>query len=158
MANMQTKVIVRVMTPRDLIDVFFIERTSFVYPWPEDKFRRILRDRAVVGLSAEFGGRVIGFVVYRLHSDCVEILDLAVDSSWRREGVGTQIIAKIVERLLLGVRVRLVLRVRESNLDGQRFLRSVGFVAIKVEREHYQADTGEDGYLFQYTLDLDGNA
>ena len=56
--------------------------------------------------------------------------------------------AKIACRLTRSVRDSILLEVRETNLTGQLFFRSLGFRAISIERASY--DSGEDAYIMQY--------
>lgn len=109
-----------------------------------------VRERNTIAMVAEYGGKVLGFMVYELHKTRIELLRLAVRPGFRREGVGRQIVAKLVGKL--GVRRDLIaLHVRESCLDAQLFLRDCGFRAVDVVRGCY-ADTGEDAYRFVYRV------
>jgi ribosomal-protein-alanine N-acetyltransferase len=56
--------------------------------------------------------------------------------------------AKLVGKLSAQRRTRIVLEVRETNLDAQIFFRSQGFRAVNVLRDFYE-DTTEDAYLMQ---------
>lgn len=140
---------VRWLIRRDYPEVLAIENASFHHPWGEPDFLRELRRRDCIGMVAESGERVVGHMVYRLGKDRLELLNFAVDPAFRRMGVGTQMVAKLVGKLSSHRRTRIVLDVRESNLAGQLFLRSQGFLATGVRREHFE-DTNEDAYTMTY--------
>ncbi|MGC8639798.1 MAG: GNAT family N-acetyltransferase, partial [Isosphaeraceae bacterium] len=70
----------------------------------------------------------------------------------RRQGIGRQMVNKLVSKLSSQRRNRIALCVRETNLPSQFFFRTVGFRAVEVLREHFP-DTGEDGYTMLYHLD-----
>ena len=72
-----------------------------------------------------------------------------------RRGIGTALVDKLVSKLSPHRRNRIVLEVRETNLDAQLFFKSLGFRAISVLRDYYD-DTVEDAYLmqFRYTEEL----
>ena len=148
----QVRVHIRWMIRRDMPEVLAIEHASFEYPWCEEEFLRVLRQRNCIGLVAEYGERVVGFMIYELHKNRLHVLDFATHPEFRRHGIGHQMVAKLVGKLSSHRRTRIALSVRETNLPAQLFFRIQGFRAMEVVREHYQ-DTGEDAYVMQDLLD-----
>jgi ribosomal-protein-alanine N-acetyltransferase len=148
----QVRVHIRWMIRRDMPEVLAIEHASFEYPWCEEEFLRVLRQRNCIGMVAEYGERVVGFMIYELHKNRLHVLDFATHPEFRRQGVGHQMVAKLVGKLSSHRRTRIALSVRETNLAGQLFFRIQGFRAMEVVREHYM-DTAEDAYVMQYLLD-----
>jgi ribosomal-protein-alanine N-acetyltransferase len=130
--------------------VLEIEQGSFEFPWSEDEFVRCLRQRNCIGMVAEQGDRVLGFMIYELHKTRLHILNFAVDQQRRRQGVGGQMVQKLVSKLSSQRRTRLSLEVRETNLAAQLFFRKAGFRATAVLRSFYD-DSPEDAYLMQYS-------
>ncbi|CAN5751977.1 ribosomal protein S18-alanine N-acetyltransferase [soil metagenome] len=151
-AKAQVRVHIRWMIRRDMPEVLAIEHSSFEFPWCEEEFLRVLRQRNCIGMVAEYGERVVGFMIYELHKSKLNVLNLAVAPEFRRQGVGQQMIAKLVGKLSSHRRTRIVLQVRESNLEAQLFYRVVGFRATEVLRESFE-DTGEDAYVMHYLLE-----
>ncbi len=148
----QTRVHIRWMIRRDMPEVLAIEHASFEYPWCEEEFLRVLRQRNCIGMVAEHGERIVGFMIYELHRNKIHVLDFATHREFRRHGVGRQMIAKLVGKLSSQRRNRIALYIRETNLTAQLFFRVSGFRATEVIREHY-LDTGEDAYLMSYLMD-----
>ena len=148
----QTRVHIRWMIRRDMPEVLAIEHASFEYPWCEEEFLRVLRQRNCIGMVAECGERIVGFMIYELHRNKIHVLDFATHPEFRRSGVGRQMIVKLVGKLSAQRRNRIALYVRETNLAAQLFYRVNGFRAAEVVREHF-LDTGEDAYLMFYHLD-----
>lgn len=148
----QMKVHIRWMIRWDMRDVLRIENASFKSPWIEEDFLNCLRQRNCIGMVAEQGEQVVGFMLYELHPDRLRILDLAVDPSFRRSGVGTQMVKKLITKLSNHCRTKITLEVREANWTAQLFYRSCGFRAVAIERNFYE-DTGEDGYVFEYVIE-----
>jgi ribosomal-protein-alanine N-acetyltransferase len=142
------------MIRRDMPEVLHAEQESFEYAWTEEDFLRCLRQRNCIGMVAEQGERVVGFMIYELHKNKLHILNFAVHPSYRRCGVGTQMVSKLVSKLSSHRRTRITLEVRESNLTAQVFYRSQEFKAVRVLRTFYE-DSGEDAYLLQYKLASD---
>jgi ribosomal-protein-alanine N-acetyltransferase len=140
---------VRWMIRRDMAEVLETENESFEFPWSEDEFVRCLRQRNCIGMVADQDDEVVGFMVYELHKTRLHILNFAVASRYRRQGIGRKMVQKLIGKLSLQRRTRIVLEVRETNLSAQLFFRSLGFRAVNVLRDFYE-DTTEDAYLMQF--------
>lgn len=150
----QVRVHIRWMIRRDMPEVLQTERQSFEHAWSEEDFLRCLRQRNCIGMVAELDESVVGFMIYELHKTKLHILNFAVAPSFRRLGIGRQMIQKLVAKLSSHRRTRVTLAVRETNLPAQLFFRSMAFRAVKVLRGYYE-DSGEDAFLMQYHLPND---
>lgn len=140
---------IRWMIRRDMPAVIEIEQQSFEFPWSEDEFIRCLRQRNCIGMVAEQENNVCGFMIYELHKNRLHLLNFAVAENVRRKGIGSAMIDKLASKLSSDRRNRIMLEVRETNLDAQIFFRERGFRAISVLRSFYE-DSPEDAYLMQY--------
>ncbi len=140
---------IRWMIRRDMASVLDIEANCFEFAWTEDDFIRCLRQRNCIGMVAEVEGDVVGFMIYELHKTRLHILNFAVDPDYRRRHVGRAMLDKLLGKLSHERRNRIMLEVRETNLEAQLFFKSLGFRAISVLRDFYD-DTVEDAYLMQY--------
>ena len=145
----QARVHIRWMIRRDMPEVLHSEQLSFEFAWTEEDFLRCLRQRNCIGMVAEQGEKVVGFMIYELHKNKLHVLNFAVHPSWRRCGVGFQMITKLVTKLSSHRRTRITLEVRESNLVAQLFFRKMEFKAMRVMRNFYE-DSGEDAFLMEY--------
>jgi ribosomal-protein-alanine N-acetyltransferase len=130
-----------------------IERKSFERPWSQEALLqesgqrqdgpegpRYVRDVMV----AVRGGQVVGYVFYELHKHELRLVRMAVDPACRREGIGTAMVEKLLDKLSER-RSKLVVHVRETNLPAQLLFKSNGLRAVHVWRQHF-ADTNEDAY------------
>jgi ribosomal-protein-alanine N-acetyltransferase len=147
----QVRVHIRWMIRRDMPEVLQTEQSSFEFAWTEEDFLRCLRQRNCIGMVAEQGEKVVGFMIYELHKTKLHILNFAVYPTCRRVGVGTQMVGKLITKLSSHRRTRITLEVRETNLAAQLFFRAQGFRAVRVLRAYYE-DSGEDAFLMQYQL------
>ncbi len=149
----QTRVHIRWMIRRDMPEVLAIEHASFEYPWCEEEFLRVLRQRNCIGMVAEHGERIVGFMIYELHRNKIHVLDFATPSRIpaprHRATNGREACRKAFHpapephrTLTSGKRI-----FRPSFSSG-----SWDFRAMEVVREHY-LDTGEDAYSMQYHMD-----
>ena len=140
---------IRWMIRRDMAEVLATEAQSFEFPWSEDDFLRQLRQRNCIGMVADCDDQVAGFMIYELHKTRLHVLNFAVAPEFRRRGIGRQMISKLTGKLSQQRRSRLLLEVRETNLDAQLFFRALGFRAVSVLRGFYE-DSPEDAYVMQY--------
>jgi ribosomal-protein-alanine N-acetyltransferase len=151
-SNVETQsmcVHIRWMIRRDMPSVLGIENSCFEFACSEDDFIRCLRQRNCIGMVAEQDNEVVGFMIYELHKNRLHILNFAVHPEHRRTGVGQSMVNKLLGKLSHERRNRIMLEVRETNLEAQLFFKSIGFRAISVLRDFYD-DTIEDAYLMQY--------
>ena len=142
---------IRWMVRRDMPEVLRIEQASYDYPWCEEDLCCYLRQRNCIGLVTDHGDKVIGFMIYDLYKTKICIQKIAVHSSYRRAGVGTQMVESLIGKLSSHRRAHIIMNVRETNLDAQLFFQSVGFRATAVRRQFYD-DSGEDAFVFEYRL------
>ena len=80
-------------------EVMANEDRAFEFPWSEEDFVRCLRQRNCIGMVAEQGESVVGFMIYELHKARLQVLNFAVDPAHRRRGVGRQMVAKLAGRI-----------------------------------------------------------
>ncbi len=142
---------IRWIMDRDMPEVLEIENRSFEFPWLEEDFIGCLHQRNCVGMVAKHDGRVVGFMIYFLEANRIELDNLAVDPEYRRRGVGAHMVQKLIDKLSSQRRRRLVVKVRERNLDGHLFFRRVGLRVTAVLRGFFE-ETGEDAYRFEYRV------
>ncbi len=148
-SDRRLRVHIRWMIRRDMAEVLDIEQESFEFPWYEDDFIRCLRQRNCIGMVAEYGDRVVGFMIYELHKTRLHILNFAVASEYRHRDVGRQMAEKLISKLSSQRRTEISLEVRETNLPAQLFFKQLGFRATAVMRSYYE-DSPEDAYLMKY--------
>lgn len=139
---------IRWMIRRDMPEVQAIENASFDSPWSGDEFIRCLRQRNCIGMVAEIGEKIVGYTIYELHRNRLEILNLAVHGEHRRSGVGSSMIAKLYSKLSPQRRTRIDAAVCERNENAHYWLKACGFTAIEILRDHYEEITA-DAYLFR---------
>src|SRR3981081_2891053 len=115
----QIRVHIRWMIRRDMPEVLQTEQQSFEFAWTEEDFLRCLRQRNCIGMVAEQGEKVVGFMIYELHKSKLHILNFAVQPAHRRSGVGAQMVAKLISKLSSHRRTRITLAGRETNFSSQ---------------------------------------
>ncbi len=142
------KLHIRRMISKDLPQVLAVEHACFEFPWQEDDFIVSLRQRNCIGMCVKRNDWVLGYMIYDLHK-ALHVLNFAVHPLVRRFGVGRMMAKKLIGKLSPSKRTRILLEIRESNVDAQVFFRAMGFKAVDVLPDFYD-DTPEDAYLFVY--------
>src|SRR5262245_1030988 len=84
---------------RDMPAILEIERASFAFPWSEGEFLEALLERGCIGVAAKSRERVVGFLIYNPLSAALEIVNLAVATELRRQGIGRQLVEFLKEKL-----------------------------------------------------------
>jgi len=148
------RVHVRWMIRRDMDEVLAAEAHSFEHAWTEEDFLQCLRRRNCIGMVAEHQDRIVGFMIYELHKTRLHVLNFATAPEFRRNGVGVQMVQKLICKLSSHRRTKITLAVRERNLDAQCFFRAQDFKAKRVLRNYYE-DSGEDAFLMEFAVETD---
>lgn len=130
----------RLVSSMDIAAIARIERASFGDPWTEESFLELLGIPSAIFLVATKGGEnaVAGYVVAAVASDQAEILNLAVNPSERRSGLGGELLDAAFAALIARGAREVFLEVRESNVAALALYRSRGFGAISRRRNYYR--------------------
>jgi ribosomal-protein-alanine N-acetyltransferase len=141
---------IRWMIRRDMPRVMQIDDLCFEFPWTEDEYIRLLRQRNCIGMVAELDKEVVGYMIYELHKNRLHLIVFAVDPSYARRGIGTNMIGKLKSKLTPERRNRITCCVSDCNLKAHLFLRSMGFKATRVLRG--AGADGTDEYEMVYRV------
>jgi ribosomal-protein-alanine N-acetyltransferase len=89
-------------------------------------------------LVADEGGKVVGAAAVRVAGDEAELLNLGVDPSWRRRGVGRELMTAAFADARHAGATRVFLEVRESNAGARAFYGVLGFFEVGRRRAYYR--------------------
>ncbi len=140
---------IRRLTYADLPQVVAIERRAFPAPWSLAMFVLELSKPAGVCLVAFGDDAVLGYLICSRYADVWHLMDVAVDPTRRRRGIGTALVRALLDRLP-GPDEQVTLEVRPSNDAAVRLYEGFGFKAAGVRRRYYQ-DNGEDALIMWRT-------
>lgn len=127
----------RKMTDADVECIAELEKQIFSDAWTSNSIYETSRQQQAFIVVAEEEGEIAGYCIVYYVMDEGEIARIAVDSSYRRRGVGRGLLdytceccrEKCVERLLLDV--------RESNESARAFYKRYGFAEDGIRKNFY---------------------
>jgi ribosomal-protein-alanine N-acetyltransferase len=71
-------------------------------------------------------------MVYELHKDRLQLLNIAVSPYWRFQGVGRAMVDKLMSKLRPGRREQVHVLVDDGNLGAHLFFKATGFRATEI--------------------------
>lgn len=150
--TIETKLELRWMIRKDMGDVLKLESACYSDPWTEWELIQRLRQKQTIGMVAEAGCEIVGYMVYDLCEEHIELVNFTVSPSYRRRRVGSLMLEKLVGKLTQK-RPFIKLLVSERNLPAQLFFKRRGFRAIRVLRNYFGEGLGAYEMIFKaYSL------
>jgi [ribosomal protein S18]-alanine N-acetyltransferase len=101
---------------------------------------------------AECDQRISGLIVFRKMADEAEILNLAVEVSRRRQGIGWLLVQSAIAECKAAAVKTIFLEVRASNERARRLYARAGFKEGGRRREYYREPT-EDALVLKHTIE-----
>lgn len=118
----------------------------------EEYFLELLREDTVIGCVALKAGEVVGFMIYELFKNRIDIIHFEVHPEWRRCSIGTQMFRNLIIKCQAKGRTAITWKVSDRNLIVQLFLRQIGAKCTKLIRNFFE-NTGDDALLFEYKVE-----
>ncbi len=147
------------MTEHDLLEVVEIEETSGLSRWGWAAYyaelqgtnRDLMLTARVASSPIIEHQRIAGYIVARESAGELHINNVAVRDQYRRRGIGSALLGRIMETAKrLKVQVAF-LEVRSGNQAAQALYQKIGFRAI-ARRPDYYSDPREDAVVMSLTL------
>lgn len=120
-------------------------------PWSADDFRLASQSNRSVRVAEE-DGIVCGLVAFRTMADEAEILNLAVDSTRRRRGIGSRLMKDALASCKEAGVKKIFLEVSDSNVAARNFYSRMGFIQVGRRREYYSRPL-EDALVLVRTVE-----
>jgi [ribosomal protein S18]-alanine N-acetyltransferase len=128
------------LTAPDEIDaILAIEQASFTNPWTREMYLAELKNEGVsfFYLARDQGRRILGFCSFWRVLDELHINNIAVVPEYRRLGVGSALLRRVLdEATRFGIR-RTMLEVRQSNAPARQLYEKFGFVVAGTRSKYY---------------------
>ena len=135
------------MRSRHLRGVLAIEELSSARPWSRALFASELKQASTRSVAAvQRDGSVLGFGCLISTGFETHITNIAVDPRFRRRGIGTLVMLRLVAETQDWGLDAMTLEVRASNVAAQELYRRFGFAPGGI-RPKYYAESGEDAII-----------
>jgi ribosomal-protein-alanine N-acetyltransferase len=138
--------VTRTMLASDLDAVAAIEADTYLFPWS----RGIFSDCLMAGYPSfvlDAGGHIAGYAILSVAAAEAHILNLCVAASMQRQGLGRQLLDRLLQ-LAQALQVeRMFLEVRPSNAAAIHLYESAGFIRMGLRKDYYRASNGREDAL-----------
>lgn len=131
----------------DVLDqVLAIEQMSFPEPWSRKLFEQEMNHSASEFIVMLVDNKVIGYGGFWRVLDEAHITNVAILPEFRRHGLGSRVLVRLLEIAREKGARRATLEVRESNAAGISLYRKFGFEPVAIRAKYY-AKTNEDALI-----------
>ena len=93
--------------------------------------------------------KFIGFIVYSIIYERAEIIDIIIDSNYRKRGYANKLLEYTIEKIKEKNCDNITLEVNENNISAINLYKKQGFNICAVRKNYYN---NEDGYLMKKDL------
>jgi ribosomal-protein-alanine N-acetyltransferase len=135
---------IRSLRYSDLPQVIAIERRAFPTPWSLAMFVLELSKPSGICLAVTENDRIVGYLICSRYDQAWHLMNIAVDPQARRRGLGSALLAAMIDRA--GEEAAYTLEVRTSNAGAIALYERFGFRGAGTRRRYY-TDTGEDALI-----------
>jgi [ribosomal protein S18]-alanine N-acetyltransferase len=142
---------IRPLSYADLPQVIAIERRTFTTPWSLAMFVLELSKSSGLCLAAVGpDGELRGYLMCSRFDTVWHLMNIAVDPVHRKHGLGSALLAQMIERA--GPEAQYTLEVRPSNAQAITLYERLGFREAG-RRPRYYRDNGEDALIMWRTVE-----
>jgi ribosomal-protein-alanine N-acetyltransferase len=138
------------LTAEDIPFITVVEKKCFSSPWSERSFKASFNSPSSLWFGAFCDGNLIGFCGAQIVAPEGEIINIAVDPQFRRNGAG-EILLREMLNSCHEVAQYWFLDVRESNIAAQALYKKLGFFAAG-KRIDYYTKPREDAVVMKLDL------
>ena len=147
----------KVLSADTFDEVVAIERNSSKSPWPTEHFRSSLENSTNLSYALMRKDKLIGYVIAALAIDNADILNIAIDSGYQRQGYATKLLSHLINEFSEKGAKEVFLEVRDSNNGAISFYNSKGFKQISVRKNYYMKNSNdsterEDGIIMRLEI------
>ncbi len=149
--------IVRKIEEQDIAAIAALERVTFSGPWSAKELAITAGQKHAYILVAMQDDKFAGYCIVYHVLDEAEIARIAVEPSFRRQGVGRQLLDAVMKECKANDMSRLLLDVRESNHGARAFYTRYGFGEDGIRKNFYDLPK-EDAVLMSMPVVSTRNA
>jgi len=137
---------ISLMTAADIDGMYAVELATFSVPWSRESIEAELTNPCARYLVARKGGEVIGYAGMWLVIDEAHVTNVAVRADMRGQGLGKELMEKLIQLAADSGMIWMTLEVRRSNKIAQALYHKFGFIDVGYRKRYYE-DNQEDALL-----------
>ncbi len=138
----------KLMTAKHVEQVAALEKICFSAPWSENAITGELSNPLSLWVVSVEGDKLVGYVGSQTVLGEADMMNLAVDPAYRRQGVGTGLVSALVDMLKEKGVYCLTLEVRASNQQAINLYMGAGFSQVG-RRSNYYSNPREDALILR---------
>ena len=142
---------IETMTDAHVEQVAALEKLCFCDPWSENSIRTELSNPLSLWLVALDGERVAGYIGSQSVQGESDMMNVAVDPAYRRQGIGEQLVTQLALQLKELGNESLTLEVRISNEGAIALYKKLAFEQVG-RRPNYYRNPKEDALILRKKL------
>ncbi|MCK5058983.1 MAG: ribosomal protein S18-alanine N-acetyltransferase [Candidatus Aminicenantes bacterium] len=151
--NRRKKIEIKLRKARidDIEAINRIEQAQFSNPWKKHYFSAELFHDISYFYTAEDSGKILGYIIFWLIEETIELHNIAVHEDYTRRGIGSKMMDFLLE---IAARKRvgeIFLEVRKSNRAAEKFYKKYRFEKIDC-RKNYFNSPNEDALVYALYL------
>jgi N6-L-threonylcarbamoyladenine synthase len=144
------RIVVREARAGDAPAIAELEELTLADPWTAAMVAGSLEEPTTLAYVGENGGVAVGYAIFQLAADEIELLRLGVDPAWRRAGIGGELVARGLAAGLDRGLMSCFLEVRAENFAARRLYERLGFAVAGARRRYYS--DGSDACIYRRAL------
>ena len=131
-----------------------IEERNSDYPWSQGQFTTSIENSSNLCYCLSQNGKTIGYLIAMLALDSADILNIGIDTDFKRQGYGTALLNHLIKELRKRDIGEIFLEVRAGNKSAIQFYKRQGFEEISVRKNYYVKNSKnqlhrEDGIIMR---------
>lgn len=131
------KIQITKMCKDDLPDIYEICKNSFPIPWEFASFENELSNILATYLVAKIENTIVGYIGLWFIMDECQIVTLAIHEDYRRLGIASLLLDKMLKECKKHGTTYISLDVRASNIAAQKLYTKYGFVEETIRKKYY---------------------
>ena len=145
------------LTPVEIPSVLSIEEQNSDYPWSQHQFTTSIENSKNLCYCLSQNGKTIGYLIAMLALDTADILNIGIDSDYKRQGHATALLNHLIEELRKRNISEIFLEVRAGNKSAIQFYKRQGFKEISIRKNYYTKNSKnqshrEDGIIMRIKI------
>ncbi len=144
--------IIRHMEERDVPAVARLEKEAFSTPWSEKAFYESMKLYYSLFLVAEEDEEIAGYAGMYIVADEGDVTNIAVFEKWKRHGIGTLLVEKLLEEAKKRGATCATLEVRKGNIPAIVLYEKHGFQSVGIRKNFYDNPKEDAVIMWKYEL------